>query len=610
MCGIAGYFGKKHIPTEVVHRTLHLMKRRGPNGQHYQEFKLDNNRHCLLLHSRLSILDLDQRSDQPFHYNDKTIIYNGEIYNYIEVREELIKLGHRFITESDTEVLIHALDEWDLEALNKLEGMWAFALFDNREKSLTLSRDPFGEKPLYIYEPEPGEIYFGSEIKCIASMASTKFNVNLNQVEKFLTTGYKSLFKSQESFFEGVNHFEPATVLRIAPKRKYKTQYWKLKDRDSFDGSITEAVTEIREKLIKIVSQRLRSDVPLAFCLSGGVDSNSIISIAKNIFNYNVHAFSILNRDEKYDEKDDILQSIQEYKIDNTIIYIEKDNFFGNLNEIVKYHDAPVSTLTYYMNWQLYKEIADKGFRVAIMGTGGDEIFSGYYDHHNFYLSDIKDDPKSHETALFNWEKWIKPIVRNPYLSDPKLFTKKPFFRDHIYLNANEFAKYLNNPASTLFEEKFYNTHSLLKNRMLNELFHETVPISLNQDDLNCMYHSIENRSPFLSRTLVEFCQHLPVKFYIQEGFNKYLLRKAMKGIVPNHIVTRKKKMGLNTPINYLIDLNDKTISNKILEDSPVFEIVNRDKIKSLISQANFPNSESKFLFSFLSVKAFLEEYA
>lgn len=607
MCGIAGYFGSKKIEQSVINQTLQLMKRRGPNGEKFERIQVENNKACYLLHSRLSIIDLDPRSNQPFHYKDKTIVFNGEIYNYVEVREDLKKLGHSFVTQSDTEVLVHALDEWGMDALNKMEGMWAFALYDAHNKSLTLSRDPFGEKPLYIYESGAGGVYFGSEVKFLSKLLDKKLIVNEGKLVQFLVNGYKSLPKDNQTFFNDVESFPPATVRTYYENKIEGGLYWKRDFNNDLDISVDDACEHIRSLLISSVKQKLRSDVPLAFCLSGGVDSNSVIGIAKKILDYDVHAFSIFSADEKYDEKEDIIFAAEEMGINSTHINISSNNFLDNLKEIVQYHNAPVLTLTYYMNWQLYRELRKKGFSVAVMGTGGDEIFSGYYDHHNFYLADVEKNSGLFNKSLDNWNQHIKDIVRNPYLSDPRVFIKDPSLRDHIYLNNLKFSKSLKKHCNTSFSEFGYRKDSLLKNRMLNELLNETVPVSLNQDDLNCMHFSIENRSPLLSRDLVEFVQSLPVHMYVREGYAKFLLRKAMKDIVPNRVIERRKKLGLNTSIKKLIKVDD-TFERRIFNDSPIYDIVKRESIEHMLNIQELPNSDSKFLFSFLSVKEFLEQ--
>ena len=607
MCGIAGYFGRKTISDNQVNRTLGLMKRRGPNGQVCERVKVTSEKNCYLLHSRLSIIDLEQRSDQPFHYNDKILIFNGEIYNYLEIKEELKKLGHTFITKSDTEVFIHALDEWGTDALNKCEGMWGFALYDVRQKTLTLSRDPFGEKPLYVYEPEPGEVYFGSEIKFLSSLSDTRFRPNLNHISRFLVNGYKSLFKSNETFFLNVHPVPRASFMVICPKQNpYMTRYWHPNVQTDEGLTFQDAVSRTRDLLIKSVELRLRSDIPIAFCMSGGVDSNSLISIAKKVLNYDVHGFTILNKDERYEEQDMIDCSVRELGVKHSGHPVTDEVFMDNLRDIVCYHDAPVITISFYLNWLLQKEIAKHGYHISISGTAADEMFSGYFDHQLFYMYDVQNNPDLLSKSIHNWQRDVQPGVRNPLLQDPHTFIKNPFSREHAYFNNHKYASYSRRPWQEPFNENYFR-HGLLQNRMMNEIFHETTPVSLHEDDLNAMYFSIENRAPFLDRKLYEFCNSIPAAHLIKDGKAKAVLREAMRGIVPDQIINNKRKVGFNAPIKDLIGNLDGL---GLDDDNPIWEILDRQKVLGLLNQSNLPNSDSKFLFSFLSIKTFLKEFS
>ena len=609
MCGIAGYFGSKRIEETRVNSTLDLMKRRGPNGQKFELIEVNNTKNCYLLHSRLSIIDLDERSNQPFTYNGKTIVYNGEIYNYLEVREELSKLGHVFKTKSDTEVLIHALDEWGIDALNKVEGMWAFALYDSKNQTLTLSRDPFGEKPLYVYEPEPGEIYFGSEIKFIAQLSGKKFTVNYNHLQRFLVNGYKALFKTDDTFFCEVRDFPKSNVFVYdLQNQKKQIRYWFPKIQTNYDLSFDDAVKTARELLIKSVQIRLRSDIPIAFCMSGGVDSNSLISIGKRIFNYDVHGFTILNSDSRYEEQDMIDCGVSELGIKHSGYPISSDGFQDNLRDLVRYHDAPVITISFYLNWILQQKIAQHGYHISISGTAADELFSGYFDHQLLYMYDIKNDDELLQESIENWQRDIGPMVRNPFLQDPYAFIKNPFNREHAYLNHQKYSSYLKHEWQESFQETYYR-EGLLQNRMMNEIFEETTPVSLHEDDLNAMYYSIENRAPFLDRKLFEFCNSIPAKHLIKDGKAKAVLREAMRGIVPDKILDNKRKVGFNAPVTDLLKLQDEHVRESILNDSPIWDLFDRDKFKDIIESSHLPNSDSKFLFAFINAKIFLEEF-
>lgn len=609
MCGIAGYFGKRDLSRAMVGATLARMKQRGPNGQKYESFDGKNGMRCHFLHARLSIIDLKSRADQPFRYKDKTIIFNGEIYNYIEVRTALKQLGHAFKTESDTEVLIHALDEWGNAALNKIEGMWAFALFNHTSGTLTLSRDPFGEKPLHYYQPAPGEIYFGSEIKFLTSLSGVSFTPNTNHVRRFLVNGYKSLFKSDEGFFNEVRVVPRASVVEITPDgRQASDRYWHPRIETDNNMTFEDAVARTRDLLIDSVTMRLRSDIPIAFCMSGGVDSNSLISIAKRVLDYDVHGFTILNSDRRYEEQDMIDIGVRELGVRHDGYAIPSDNFIENMISLVRYHDAPVITISFYLGWLLQKEISRHGYHISISGTAADELFSGYFDHQLMYMHDIKDDAPLLAQSIDNWRRDVGPIVRNPLLQDPHTFINNPFIREHAYLGHQKYSSYMKETWCEPFNENYYRD-GLLQNRMMNEIFHETTPVSLHDDDLNAMYYSIENRAPFLDRTLFEFAHSIPVRYLIRDGRAKIVLREAMRGIVPDAILDNKRKVGFNAPITDLLRADQPAVREYLLQDSPIWNFLRKEPIENLINTANLPNSDSKFLFSFLSSKIFLDEF-
>lgn len=606
MCGIAGYYGNSLILEDALNLCLSLMKRRGPDHQSYQQMEHDDGRKLYLLHSRLNIIDLDHRSDQPFRIGSKWMVFNGELYNYRELKQNLESEKVSFYTKSDTEVFLAALNHWGEKALDKCEGMWSFALYDEQTGILTLCRDRFGEKPLYIMNVDDG-IYFGSEIKFIQALSGKAITVNEQQILRYLVNGYKSLYKSEETFFNEVFEVKPASFIKIFPDgKKGDSKYWKPTLNIDDGMSYKEAVIGVKERLIRSVELRLRSDVPLAFCMSGGVDSNSLISIAKRIFNFDVHGFTIVNTDTRYDEKDLVEYAVRELGIRHTSVFLSVDNFLEQLAKLIKYHDAPVYTITYYAQWLLLKEIAHQGYRVSVSGTGADEIFSGYYDHHLFYLKEISDIEDLFKISKDAWAKYILPIVRNPFLGDPDLFIRNPSFRDHIYLDANEFRTYLLRTFDEPFNEIIY-TSDLLRNRMMNEMFHETVPVILHDDDLNAMYYSVENRSPFLDKSLYEFSMRVPTRHLIRDGTAKALLRDAMRGIVPDKILDERRKVGFNAPIYDFLDRCSDDVRRELMRCGPVFSVINQNSIKEMLDRDFLPNSESKFLFNFICTKLFWE---
>ncbi len=608
MCGIAGYVGSDVLPPDRLDACLAGMRRRGPDHAQAIHRVLASGRHAYLLNARLSIIDLDPRSNQPFQVGRKWITYNGELYNYVELRRLLEDDGYRARTASDTEVVLAAIDRLGWSVLDRFEGMWAFAVLDEDDGSLTLGRDRFGEKPLHVLHTASG-LYFGSEPKCLSALAGTALRPNRAQVSRFLVNGYKSLYKSGDTFFEDVVELPASTCLRIdADGLQTRQRYWGLPFAPDAAMSLQDAVAGVRERLTRSVELRLRADVPMAFCMSGGIDSNAIVAIAKKTCGYDVEGFTVVSSDERYDEGEAARASAAALGVRHTEVAIDKCDFLPRLRDLVRYHDAPVFTISYYGHSLLMAAVAERGYRIAVSGTAADELLTGYYDHHLAYLSVMQGDASRHAAAVGEWERRIRPFVRNPFLSDPDLFVKQPAFRDHIYLDAARFAGMLRAPFAEPFTEEAYTT-DLLRNRMLNELTAESVPVILHEDDLNSMYYSVENRSPYLDRALAEFCFTIPTAHLIREGFGKMVLRDAIREIVPPAIVDNPQKIGFNLTLTEVLDGRDPGVRASVLADSPIWDIVERASVAPMLEQGRLTNSESKFLFSVISAKMFLDQF-
>lgn len=608
MCGIAGYHGRSLISRERVEACLALMGRRGPDYRESRSWFTPGGTHTCLLHSRLSIIDLDPRANQPMMVDDGWIVFNGELYNYIERSAELEREGVRLRTQSDTEVMLASLRHTGWSVLDRCEGMWAFAVYDEERGSLALCRDRFGEKPLYMLRDNTG-IYFGSEIKFVAALAGRRLEVNHDHLWRYLVNGYKALYKQPHAFFKDIEELPPATVLHLdSAGNATEQRYWQPTCARKDEMTFEEAVAGARSRLIRSMEIRLRADVPLAFCMSGGVDSNALISVAKRVFGYDVHGFTIVNSDARYEESDMVDLSVRELRVRHTSVPVTTNGFIDGLRQLIRYHDAPVYTISYYAQWLLMRSIAEAGYRISVSGTAADELFSGYYDHHLAYLQEIHADTALHASSLAAWREYVRPIVRNSFLKDPDLFVTQPGFRDHLFEGSDDFAKFLRFGWHERFVETHY-TDSLLRNRMLNELFHESVPVILHEDDLNAMFFSIENRSPFLDRDLFEFCNTIPSRHLIRDGKAKAVLREAARGIAPDAIVDNRRKVGFNAPILDFLDVNDPVVRAYLLDDSAIFDFVDRTKVEALMTKRVLPNSESKFLFNFVNCKMFLEEF-
>ena len=603
MCGIAGSIGPTGPNQAAVDTTLALMGRRGPDAAGTVEQALAGHT-VRLLHTRLSIIDLDPRSNQPFEADDCVITFNGEIYNFVELRRELAEAGEHFATTSDTEVLIKAYRRWGTACFDRLEGMWAFALVDRRDGSLVLARDRFGEKPLYLFRADE-TLYFGSEIKFLEALSGRRPTVDLSQVRRFLATGYRALFRHAASFFSDVTELPAGTFIKATgPQVPRPTRYWSLSFRPQA-MTRADAVAGVRERLLQAVALRLRADVPVAFCLSGGVDSGVLVSLAVRQLDCEAHTFSIVDRDPRYDERANIAATVGALGCRNSQIMLDHRGFLGRMEELVRAHDAPVITISYVVHAMLSEAIHRAGYKIAISGTGADELFTGYYDHYGFWLAAMagRDD---YPQLLEAWRAGYGRFVRNPVLRDPEAFRRNPADRRHLTLGRGFAEPMLVAPLAEDFAETDY-TDDVLRNRMLNELFVEVVPVILHEDDRNSMWYSVENRSPYLDRALAEFAFSIPTELLVADGSLKWLLREAAAGVLPDSVRLDRQKRGFNASIDTLLDRNDPEVRERLLSPGPIFDVVRRDAFETFLDGDMTDNERSKFLFSFVSTRLFLD---
>ena len=439
MCGIAGYIGSKNIGINKIRNTLNSMINRGPDNQSWLKVEKDNY-NVFLLHSRLSIIDLDKRSNQPFKYEKYIIVFNGEIYNFIEIRKNLSNLGYQFLTNSDTEVLLMAYLEYGENCVDYF-NVCGPLLFGMVLKKNYFYQGSFREKPLYYLE-DSGGVYFGSEVKFIQNLISKKLSINYNYLNRYLIYGYKYLYKSNETFFERLARLDSATNMIISKNNQKTYKYWKPEIEQDLNMTYDDALEGAKHYLFESVKLRLRSDVPLAFCLSGGVDSSSLVSIAKKYFNHEVVTFSIIDNDERYNELDNITETLKELDCEHFLIELNYNQILPKLEKLVTYHDSPISTISYLIHSLLSEQIRSKGFKVSISGTSADEIFTGYYDHFNLHLFEMRNF-ESFNSHLKYWEKFIFPNIRNPVLKDPYLYFKDSSTRKHNHLNSEIFSSFL-----------------------------------------------------------------------------------------------------------------------------------------------------------------------
>ena len=603
MCGVAGYFGKKTLSKATLNATLKLMLNRGPDFQDYITKKIKDN-NLYFLHSRLSIIDLDKRSNQPFETDKSILIFNGEIYNYLELRKNISK-KYKFKTNSDTEVIIAYYEIYGKKCFSFFEGMWSIVIFDKLKKNLTFSRDRFGEKPLYFYEVNGG-IYFASEIKAIKKLSQENFEPNMNKIKKFLQFGYKSIFKNNETFFKKIFSFEASNYYTFKDKKLKKKNYYKINTKD-YKFRIDKIIRNNKKIFSETLKKCHRSDVPIALCLSGGIDSSVIAAFSKKKLNKPLECFSLIDtKDKRYDESENIRLLQKKLKLKVNYINVNNKFSFSRLKKQILFNDAPVFTISYYIQNFLSEKMSEKNYKVALSGTAADEIYAGYYDHQLMYLSEVNKDRNLYQKHYKSWKKDILPNIRNKYFRDPNLFVKNKSDRSYIYDHNKELRKFFIKPLRNRFIEKKF-SNSLLKNRMINEIFYETVPAITHLEDLNFMQYSIENRSPFLNHKLVDDCFKIKRSYIMQNGYTKYFLREIGKGIVPDQIRLDKRKRGFNSSIYSLLNVNSKNFINFIKKKSLLDKIIDKRLLLKEILRKNNENHMSKFIFSYLSVKTFLE---
>ena len=621
MCGIAGYYGREAYRFDNHHdgflKCKELMYRRGPDNINY--FVDDK---CLLIHSRLKVLDFSDAANQPFLDLNYVMVFNGELYNYVEIREKL-KKNIEFYTQGDNEVMFQLFSHSSIkgkcvDGLKEAEGMWAIAFYDRQYKELTLIRDRFGEKPLWIYEKDDG-VYFGSEIKYIKALSGDNLKINYDHLINYLVFGYRSLFnKDADNFYENIHQLAPGGFITYGSVNNHMSSY-----NDSYiyigeDDSLTydDCVEGTRERLrnaVKISTGRVDTDV--AYLLSGGIDSNAIVSTAKDL-DQKIDAFSIIDNGVDYSEQKIIHEAVKYgYKdCNHTFIGANSENFIDNLRDIIRYHEAPMCTVSYYVHWLLLKEIAKRGYKIVVSGTGGDELFAGYYDHflYWFYEANINGWMQEQNKTYEGWYNGLRPHIRNEIFRDHLYFNGTVDIdcidRQYLYPDQDKYIKKIFRKGRMVPTESSFYKRNPLRNRMLNELFFESIPPILFEDDLNSSYFSLENRSPLLNKELFEFSLKIPTKYLLKDGYGKAVLRDAIRPYAPECVVNQRKKVGFNASLkDLLVDSDCSWMTNNHL----IYEFVNKDEILKLYNKmvdVGLTGDENKFLFSFISSKIFLEE--
>lgn len=540
MCGIAGTAGGRQN-AELLRAMAAAMVKRGPDGE-----GIWCDETVGLAFRRLAIIDLTDRSDQPMHLGALHLVFNGEIYNYKELRDDLVLLGHSFQSDGDAEVLLHAWQQWGEAALDRLNGMFAFAVWDDAKQLLTLARDFFGEKPLYYCHKPSGELVFGSELKTLFCDPEVDNAPDPSALAAFVGQGWMP--DPQHSFFAKVARLPAAHVLRWEAGRIDVQRYWEPRG-ISVPSKYSDAVSELRDLLRDSIRLRLRSDVPVGTSLSGGIDSSAVVMLASQLAgDHSRHTFTAsfpgYERDEwSYAHLVATAANVEQHHA----VRPSLDGVLEDLELLVADQEEPFGSLSIYAQWSVNKKARAEGVKVLLDGQGADELFGGYAGVRGFTLRSLS-QLELLRRAIQHPNRVVGPVGHSlaaDYLTGPllKLFRRR---RASCYVNPEIVdGALLGNPhRPSSWSERW----DPLRRELLAETFVTSLPELLRYADRSSMAHSREVRLPFLDRRIAQFAFSLPANFLYRGGLTKAILRDSLSGLVPAPVLVRRDKIAFEPP--------------------------------------------------------------
>jgi asparagine synthase (glutamine-hydrolysing) len=569
MCGISGLINKNNESVDMLEiKTItDIISHRGPDGE---GFLLENN--FALGHRRLAIIDVSSEGDQPMWYEDKyVIVFNGEIFNYLEIKSDLQKLGYTFKTKSDTEVILIAYDCWGSDCVKKFNGMWAFSIFDKEKNILFCSRDRFGIKPFY-YNENTDKFVFGSEIKQLLSYTDRK--VNLKVLLDYLVLNLEE--QSDETFFEGIKKLPPSHNLLydLNTHKSSLERYYSLEYKPEIGKlDLANAALLCKKDLIDSIRLRLRSDVEVGTCLSGGLDSSCIASIAAKEFKIGsnfkgIHAKS----SEKYTDESNYAKLVADSGNVN-IVYTEpsEEYFREHIDKVTFIQEEPFGGPSIFMQYAVFEKAKKEGCIVMLDGQGGDETLLGYERYFPCLLNDVSLFRKGIEMYKYSKKSRLSfstVLMYYFYFKFPKL-RKRRLLRKASFLKK----EYLDSINCSILDEIAKAYVSPFELQKL-EITKTQLPHLLKYEDKNSMAHSIESRLPFLDYRSVENAVSFNPKFKINDGWSKFILRKATTDYLPKEIGWRRNKRGFESPSTWL---NNKKYFMPVIEESIILAKIGTD---------------------------------
>jgi asparagine synthase (glutamine-hydrolysing) len=583
MCGIAGGWWTEG-PDYLEHglkRALASMNARGPNDQGFELYP-SNCGLIVFAHTRLSVMDLSAAGHQPMLSPDKntSIIFNGEIYNFLELRAELEALGYRFTSASDTEVLLAAWCHWGPGCLQRLVGMFAFAVFDRKRGTLTCVRDAFGIKP-FFYSKTDGGFGFASEIPALMALLSLKPTLNWQRAYHYLVHGdYDS---NSSTLLNGVMHLAPGHFIELdiaTGALSEQKRWWSPNIEQRSDLSFSQAAEMVRERFLDNIRLHLRSDVPLGAALSGGIDSSAVVCAMRHIEpNLPIHTFSFIASGSDVNE---------EYWVDRVNahvgaiphkVHVTAQELATDLDDMIKSQGEPFGSTSIYAQYRVFKLAKEYGMTVTLDGQGADEMLAGYNGYPGQRLRSLIEVGSIVDAWSFlnEWSQWpgrsklhaLKALLGQ--LTEGSLYERlrrlngdqhRPtWLNEQVMRDAGVSLSYPNKqPAHTLRGRRVIaELAASLSQRGLNAL--------LRHGDRNSMRFSIESRVPFLTLDFANLLLSLPENYLISpNGETKHIFRAALRGIVPDDVLDRKDKIGFATPEKDWLVAMAPTIRNWISE--------------------------------------------
>lgn len=580
MCGIAGIVSKNSslVFQERIQSAIKCLQHRGPDDK---GIWCDEEKTAALGHSRLSIIDLSKEASQPMQYLERyCIIHNGELYNYVEIKELLSKKGYHFLSQSDTEVIVAAFDFWGSDCLQQFDGMFSFAIWDEQEKKLFAARDRFGEKPFFFFY-DGGQLLFASEMKALWSMGVSK-EVNSAMLYNFLTIGYTANPSDpQETFYQNIQKLPAASFLTysFADHQLQVEKYWQVYP-EVKTISEQETIEQFQHLFSQSIRRRLRSDVAIGTSLSGGLDSSTVVAFCHQQISdhYSHKCFTASFADFQKDELRYAQTVAEKFGLEHHIEVLNGTETVSLMQQVMHHQEEPISSASALAQYKVFQLAKQNGVTVLLDGQGADETLAGYHKYYKWYWQELyrsKQLKKTNElkatkelgiTESFGLKNKIAALY--PDFAAGILQTRKSTVafrhpdlnRDFAFSNKQNF--YYATPSS------FDLNGALYYNSFVNGL-EELLRLA----DKNSMAHAVEVRLPFLDHTLVEFLFSLPPGLKIHNGWTKWLLRKSVENILPGEIVWRKDKVGFEPPQKKWME--DKSVQDAIMEGKK--KLVQRD---------------------------------